>query len=144
MAGRDLALSLADRLSGRVDPGPSDPRRSLDRPGDAASVVRDHLGEPYPGLAGRGQTLFGGGLMIYLRLFWAFLRLGSRNGLAYRLNILVQLLRSGLTRGMARGGLAICFSQTDTLAGWQPAEMVGRGGVYSLIGGLINLVRRPS
>ncbi len=82
--------------------------------------------------------------MNYLRLFWTFFRLGALNELAYRVNFLVQVLQSLLALGMALGGLAIVFNQTDTLAGWQPAELVGLVGVYTLIGGLINLVIRPS
>ena len=82
--------------------------------------------------------------MNYLRLFWTFFRLGALNELAYRANFLVQVFQSLLTLGMALGGLAIVFNQTETLAGWQPAELVGLVGVYTLIGGLINLVIRPS
>jgi ABC-2 type transport system permease protein len=82
--------------------------------------------------------------MNHLRLFWTFFRLGALNELAYRANFFVQLFQSLLTLGMALGGLAIVFDQTETLAGWQPAELVGLVGVYTLIGGLINLVIRPS
>jgi ABC-2 type transport system permease protein len=82
--------------------------------------------------------------MNYLRLFWTFFRLGALNELAYRANFLVQIIQSLLTLGLALGGLAIVFNQTETLAGWQPAELVGLVGVYTLIGGLINLVIRPS
>lgn len=82
--------------------------------------------------------------MNYLRLFWTFFRLGALNELAYRANFIVQVFQSFLTLGMALGGLAIVFNQTETLAGWQPAELVGLVGVYTLIGGLINLVIRPS
>jgi ABC-2 type transport system permease protein len=82
--------------------------------------------------------------MNYLRLFWTFFRLGALNELAYRVNFIVQVFQSLLTLGMALGGLAIVFNQTETLAGWQPAELVGLIGVYTLIGGLINLIIRPS
>lgn len=82
--------------------------------------------------------------MTYLRLFWSYFRLGALNELAYRVNFWVQLFQSVLTLGMALGGLAIVFNQTETLAGWQPAELVALVGVYTLIGGLINLVIRPS
>ena len=83
-------------------------------------------------------------MMNYIRLFWAYFRLGALNELAYRVNFFVQAFQSLLTMGIALGGLAIIFNQTDTLAGWQPEEMVALVGVYTLIGGLISFMVQPS
>ena len=45
---------------------------------------------------------------------------------------------------LSLGGLAVVFNQTDTLAGWRPAELVALVGIYILVGGLINLMIQPS
>jgi ABC-2 type transport system permease protein len=82
--------------------------------------------------------------MNQLRILWTFFRLGAMNELAYRVNFITQFFQAFLSLGLALGGLAVVFNQTDTLAGWQPAEMVALVGIYLLVGGLINLVIQPS
>lgn len=47
-----------------------------------------------------------------------------------------------LANGLA--GLALVFYHTDTLAGWQPMELLVVMGVYTLIGGLIRSVIQPN
>ena len=59
--------------------------------------------------------------MSYLRLLWIFLRIGVMNELAYRANFWVQLLQSLVSMGVALAGLAVIFSHTEELGGWQPA-----------------------
>lgn len=82
--------------------------------------------------------------MTYLRLLWAFLRVGVLSELAYRVNFFVQLFQSILQLGTALAGLAVVFSYTDRLGGWRPAELVALVGVYLLVGGAIQLVIQPS
>ena len=82
--------------------------------------------------------------MNYLRLFYVFLRIGLMNELAYRANFYVQLLQTLLNLATALGGLAVIFGHTETLGGWQQAELVVLLGVFFLMGGVIGLVIQPS
>ncbi len=82
--------------------------------------------------------------MNQLRVLWTFFRLGAMNELAYRVNFITQFFQAFLSLGLALGGLAIVFNQTDTLAGWHPAELTALVGIYILVGGLISLVIQPS
>ena len=82
--------------------------------------------------------------MNQLRVFWTFFRLGAMNELAYRVNFITQFFQALLSLGLALGGLAVVFNQTDTLGGWQPSELLALVGIYLLVGGLINLIIQPS
>ena len=82
--------------------------------------------------------------MSYLRLLWIFLRIGVMNELAYRANFWVQLLQSLVSMGVALAGLAVIFSHTEELGGWQPAELVALLGVFFLMSGLIGALVQPS
>ena len=82
--------------------------------------------------------------MNYLRLLWIFLRIGAMNELAYRANFWVQLLQSLLNLGVALAGLAVIFSHTEELGGWQPAELLALLGVFFLMSGLIGALIQPS
>ncbi|MFN8440524.1 MAG: ABC-2 family transporter protein [Caldilineaceae bacterium] len=82
--------------------------------------------------------------MNYLRIFWTFIRLGILHEMAYRANFFAQFFQAVLSVVLALGGLAVIFSQTDTLAGWYPSELLALVGIYLLVGGLINLMIQPS
>ena len=82
--------------------------------------------------------------MTLLRLLLVFFRIGLMNELAYRANFYVQLAQTLLNLATALGGLAVIFSHTESLGGWQPAELVALLGVYFLMGGVIGLVIQPS
>jgi ABC-2 type transport system permease protein len=82
--------------------------------------------------------------MTYLRLLWLHHRLGALNELQYRVNLVFRLLESLIGLGTALLALGVVFSKTDTLAGWRPAELLAVVGVYFLVGGLTQLVVRPS
>ncbi len=81
---------------------------------------------------------------MLLKLLWSYFRIGVMNELAYRANFLVQMFQSLFSLGTSLAGLAVVFSQTSNLAGWRPAELVAVLGVYTLMGGVINLVIQPS
>jgi ABC-2 type transport system permease protein len=80
----------------------------------------------------------------WLRLFFAFARIGALNELAYRTNFWVQAFESLVSLGSALGGVALVFSRTDALGGWRPAELVAVVGVYFLLLGGVQLVIAPS
>ncbi len=81
--------------------------------------------------------------MSYLRLAWAYFRIGVMGEAAYRINFFIQLFQSLLELATSLAGLAVIFSYTDALGGWSPDEVLALVGVYFLIGGLIGLVIRP-
>ena len=78
--------------------------------------------------------------MHYIKLIWIFFRIGLLNEMAYRVNFYVQLLQSVLNLGTAIAGLAIVFSHTDTLGGWQAVDILALLGVFMFVGGVIGLV----
>lgn len=82
--------------------------------------------------------------MNQLRVLWTFFRLGAMNELAYRVNFITQIFQALISLALALGGLAVVFNQTDTLAGWRPAELTALVGIYLMVGGWINLMIQPS
>ena len=74
------------------------------------------------------------------RIIATYFRLGALSELEYRANFFVQILESGLSLLVALGGLAVVFNHTQTLGGWQPAELAALVGIYLLVGGFIGLV----
>ena len=78
------------------------------------------------------------------RIIATYFRLGALSELEYRANFFVQILESGLSLLVALGGLAVVFNHTQTLGGWQPAELAALVGIYLLVGGFIGLVISPS
>lgn len=79
-----------------------------------------------------------------LRLLLLYARLGFLNEAAYRANFWVQVFESALALATALGAVGLIFAQTETLAGWRPAELVALVGVYFLVLGAIQLVIAPS
>jgi ABC-2 type transport system permease protein len=82
--------------------------------------------------------------MTYLRIIWTYFRLGILSELEYRANFFVQIFESALGLLVAFGGLAVVFDHTDSLGGWLPDHLVALVGIFTLMGGLINLVINPS
>lgn len=82
--------------------------------------------------------------MMALRLVWAFLRIGALNELAYRANFMIQLFQSSLGLATALLGLAVIFGHTSALGGWRPPELIALVGVYTVVGGILEVVIKPS
>jgi ABC-2 type transport system permease protein len=80
----------------------------------------------------------------YPRLFATYFRLGMLNELQYRSNFWINLFQSLLGMGTALGALAVVFNHTDTLGGWQPAELLALVGIYFLMRGAIRTIIQPS
>ena len=78
------------------------------------------------------------------KLIWLFFRIGAMNELQYRVNFFIQLFQSLVALGTGLIGLAVVFSHTTTLAGWSRPELLVVMGVYTLMGGLINLTIQPN
>lgn len=82
--------------------------------------------------------------MSTLRLLWTYFRVGVMGEAAYRVNFAVRLVQSLLGLVTALGALAVVFTYTDTLGGWNADQLVALVGVYILVGGVIGLVIQPS
>jgi len=82
--------------------------------------------------------------MNYLRLLFVFFRVNVLGEMAYRANFFIQLFQSMVELVTALLGLAVVFSYTNTLGGWNPNEVLALVGVYFLVGGLIGLVVQPA
>ena len=78
------------------------------------------------------------------KLIWLFFRIGAMNELQYRVNFFIQLFQSLVALGTGLIELAVVFSHTTTLAGWSRPELLVVMGVYTLMGGLINLTIQPN
>jgi ABC-2 type transport system permease protein len=79
----------------------------------------------------------------YLRLLRVFVGVSLINELQYRANFGFQLLHSGISLGVALGGLAIIYSHTETLGGWRPAELLILTGVYYVMLGIMGTFVGP-
>ncbi|HFQ93039.1 MAG TPA: ABC transporter permease [Anaerolineae bacterium] len=82
--------------------------------------------------------------MNTIRIIFTYFHLGALNELEYRANFFVQIFESMLGLIVAVGGLAVVFGHTEALNGWSPNQLLALVGIYILVGGLINLVIRPS
>ncbi len=82
--------------------------------------------------------------MHRLRVAWTFFRIGLLNELAYRANLYLQVLQSGMAVAGAIGGLLVVFGHTDSLRGWGPDEVLAVLGVYLLMGAGMGGVIEPS
>src|SRR5258708_12183614 len=78
------------------------------------------------------------------RIAWLFFRVGALNELQYRVNFLVQLLKSLIKLGTGIIGLEVVFSHTTTLAGWTRPDLLAVMGAYTLMGCLFNLSIQPN
>jgi len=78
------------------------------------------------------------------KLIWLFFRVGAMNEIQYRVNFVIQLFQSLIALGTVLIALALVFSHTTTLAGWSRPELLVVMGVYTLMGGLINLTIQPN
>jgi len=74
--------------------------------------------------------------MRYLRLFWATFSMSTRAAVAFRTNLLFDLLGSLVTLGGAVTAVELVFTRTDALAGWSKAEALVLVGTFQLMGGL--------
>jgi ABC-2 type transport system permease protein len=71
------------------------------------------------------------------RLLRAYLKMNLQMSIAYRTDMLINLLLSMLWLGVDLLGLTIIFSNTQTLGGWGPGELVALLGVFRLVNTLM-------
>jgi ABC-2 type transport system permease protein len=82
--------------------------------------------------------------MSHLRLLWALFRISSMREIQYRTSFIIQAFQSLIGLGTGLAGLGVVFAHTSNLGGWKPTQLLAILGVYFLVGGVINLVIRPS
>ncbi len=79
-----------------------------------------------------------------LRLTATFLRVGVMNEMQYRVNFFLQLIQSLLTVSTGLIILAVVFSKTDELGGWNRPQLLAVMGVFTLVGGVIRTFIQPN
>ncbi len=82
--------------------------------------------------------------MAALRLLWLHLRIAVMNEAQYRVNFFVQLLQSAIALLTGLVVLSLVFQYTQTLAGWNHAELLAVMGVHILMGGVIKTTVQAS
>lgn len=81
---------------------------------------------------------------MFFQLIGLSLKVNTLKELEYRANFFLQIVQSALSLVIGIGGIAIVFEHTDNLNGWSAQQLLIVIGVYTLIGGLISFVIRPS
>ena len=71
--------------------------------------------------------------MHQVNLIKTFLKINLQIALAYRADTVINILINLMWLGWELLGLQIIFSNTDTLAGWGPGELVALLGVFRLV-----------
>lgn len=82
--------------------------------------------------------------MHTLKLLQAFLKVNLQMALAYRADTAVNILINLMWLGWELIGLSIIFSNTTTLGGWGPGELVALLGVFRLVSMLMFAVIWPA
>ena len=77
-------------------------------------------------------------------LAWHYFRLAVMNELQYRLNFFIQLLESAIALVTALVVLALVYSHTDTLGGWNRYELQSLLGVYTVLMAVIRVSMQPN
>ncbi|MCU0482287.1 MAG: ABC-2 family transporter protein [Anaerolineae bacterium] len=81
---------------------------------------------------------------MFFQLIGLSLKVNTLRELEYRVNFFLQIIQSALSLVIGIGGIAIIFEHTDTLNGWSANQLLIVIGVYTLIGGVIGFIIRPS
>ena len=82
--------------------------------------------------------------MANLKLISVFLKVNLQIAFAYRADTVVNILINLMWLGWELLGLRIIFSNTDTLAGWGPGELIALLGVFRLVNLLMASVIWPA
>jgi ABC-2 type transport system permease protein len=85
-----------------------------------------------------------GGLRRMLRLAGIFAGASISARMEYRANFLVSLISAILGVGGSLLGLVVLYSDGTTLGGWSQREAFAVVGIYTFVGGIIDLYIRPN
>ena len=79
-----------------------------------------------------------------LQLAWVHLRVNALHELQYRVNFWVQLVNSLLSVGTGLVAIAVVYSHTESLGGWDSSELLAVLGVHTVIGGVLRTFVQPN
>jgi len=82
--------------------------------------------------------------MSTLRLIRTFLKINIQMSLAYRADTVINILLNLMWLGWELLGLSIIFSNTKTLGGWGPGELIALLGVFRLVNTLMAALLWPA
>ena len=82
--------------------------------------------------------------MRLLAIIWAFVRAAVEQEVAYRAELLGNLVRSLIGIGTTIGGIAVIFAHTRTLGGWSLDQALALLGIFTMVNGLVASVLSPS
>lgn len=82
--------------------------------------------------------------MYFLRLIYTFLKVNIQTSLAYRADAIVNILLNLMWLGWELLGLSIIFSNTKTLGGWGPGELIALLGVFRLVNTMMAAIIWPN
>ena len=82
--------------------------------------------------------------MRALRVALLYYRLATLNELQYRANFVIGLLQAVIALAAGLVVIALVFSHTDELNGWDAHELLALFGVQMLLGGIIHSAIQPA
>src|SRR5438105_13225984 len=82
--------------------------------------------------------------MRLLRLFGAIFSLSLRRELAFRANLLFQLLMTIISIVAGLATLQIIYTQTNTLGGWSLGEAIVLLGTFQIMSGFLSAFIEPN
>src|SRR5439155_20031635 len=75
---------------------------------------------------------------------WTYVRLGVMNEMQYRANFFIAVFQSVLQVGVGLAVLALVYSHTTELNGWNESELLVIIGVQILLGGVVHALIQPN
>lgn len=75
---------------------------------------------------------------------FVFVKIGILKEMQYRINFFIQVLQSLISAITGLFVLYLVFNYTQTLDGWNPAELLAVMGVQILMGGILNTIIQPN
>jgi ABC-2 type transport system permease protein len=82
--------------------------------------------------------------MAYFRLIKTYLKINLQMSLAYRADTVINILLNLMWLGWELLSLSIIFSNTKTLGGWGPGELIALLGVFRLVNTLMAALLWPA
>lgn len=79
-----------------------------------------------------------------MRIAWLYYRLAALNELQYRANFFFQIFQAVIAFGTGLAVIALVFSRTNELNGWDAYELLALFGVQMALAGLIHALVQPA
>lgn len=82
--------------------------------------------------------------MKLARLFGAIFVMSFKRDLAFRMNLVFQLLLAVTATGAALFAIEVVYTQTETLGGWRAGETIVLIGTFTIVSGLLQTFVEPN